>query len=122
MCRSIQKSIYKPKRKKNLIMKFILLRVWDSDFLSFSLEHTKTKLMEISREIWLQRLKIIYLAMTSQKLKRGSEFLEPFPTKFLFQHILGSKTQTVILVLETEKGSYICQVFNKYLISRWEKN
>lgn len=43
------------------------------------------------KEIWLQRLKIIYLATTSQKLKRDSEFLELFPTKFLFNTSLGQK-------------------------------
>lgn len=69
-----------------------------------------------AKEIWLQRLKIIYLATTSQKLKRDSEFLEPFSYQVPFQYILGSKTQNVILVLEAEIVLYICQVFNKYLL------
>lgn len=38
------------KKEKNLIMEFILLRVWDSDVHSFRLEHKRNKLMEIVLE------------------------------------------------------------------------
>lgn len=92
VCRSIQKSTYKPKRKK-----YIIMEVHPAEHLEFwfSLLRFGTHRNQINgdnaKEIWLQRLKIIYLATTSQKLKRDSEFLELFPTKFLFNTSLGQK-------------------------------
>lgn len=48
--------------------------------------------------IWLQRLKTIYLAATSQKLQRESECLESFSEKFLFNTSLSQKLKLSFFV------------------------
>lgn len=60
----------------------MLLRVSDSDFLTFSLEHTKTKLVETMLEGSDYRDKNNLFSNKSKKLLKGES--EPFPTKFLF--------------------------------------
>lgn len=91
---SIEKSTYKPKRGKKSnygAHPAESLGFW------FSFPQSGTHRNQINgdhaTEIWLQRLKIVYLTRTSQKLKRESEFLEPFPTKFLFIMSLGQKSK-----------------------------
>lgn len=97
-----------PKKKKNRILKFLLLRVWDSDFFLQSETHKNQINEDHAREIWLQRLKITYFA-TSQKKKRESECLEF--SKFLFNTFLSPKSKL--------SCSCMFQVFNKYLLIKW---
>lgn len=51
MCRSYKNVFTSQEGENNLILEFMLLQVWDSDFLSVGLEHTETKLAD-ARETW----------------------------------------------------------------------